>query len=375
MPSLRCLPIKPFVTLMTLIVIVNSGPAQGDVEIDFNGAAAEQNRAEDPGERVVVDPPAELAAELREQPAKADDAPNPDAQAKAALEHQLLSALTLSPNSLSINTSINFDLEGQQTNSNVNANLSLTVRYTADIAPLRYSNFRITRVVTTGGVAIDLPADPQHRSSGTVSRNNQNQGGNFYLHTQMPPPPRDAQAYELIEGSFELVAAAGEAQDAVLAPLEKFEGIWIGIEGIEDSKLKLNRPGNKVKITMNPATFDRLDRVEFFSPQGQISPNGWSGSSNNDEVSRTYNLTLPDNGRIVMWFYPNVTTLTVPVRIRGLTLPERAGATGVEMVIRLGADPADIAPPPGDPDAIQADDPAAQGKLKLILPNDEPQAG
>ncbi|MEM6551555.1 MAG: hypothetical protein AAF750_05460 [Planctomycetota bacterium] len=293
--------------------------------------------------------------------------PDPDTLAKFA------EALRIVPNNLSFSSNVSYDENGRPRHQSSNGNINFTVHYDQTIQPIAYDNFRLTRIIADTGAEVAIHQDPRQRHSSQFGRNNQGrQGGNFNVYANnLPQPPGDARAFAIVEGVFDLRYADGQPQPAIFHPIQDFDGVWVGIEQLPDSRIRVSRVGQRVRVDFDPASFKRFAHPEFFTgDRTPINVNGWSSSSGNNGINRTYNVDLDDKGRAVIWFYPAVKTISIPFRARNLALPERPQTDGVDLVIRLGDDPANANP--DNPD--QPEPAGAPNELKIVVP-DKPDAG
>ncbi|MEM1210959.1 MAG: hypothetical protein AAGI68_01545 [Planctomycetota bacterium] len=293
--------------------------------------------------------------------------PDPDTLAKFA------QALRITPNNLSFSSNISYDEHGQPRHQSSNGSVNFSVKYDETVQPIAYDGFRLTRVVADTGAEITVHQDNRHRQSNQFGRNQQGQaGGSFNLYTNnFPLPPADASSLAIVEGVFDLRYADGQPQPAVFDAFGDFDGIWVGIEQLPDSRIRVSRVGQRVRVDFDPGSFKRFAYPEFFTAdRTSINVSGWSSSSNNGGINRSYNIDLDAKGRVVLWFYPEVKTISIPFRVRNLALPERPQSDGVDLVIRLGDDPAKIEQAkPGQPEPA-----GLPNELKIVVP-DKADAG
>ncbi|MEM6392726.1 MAG: hypothetical protein AAF797_08155 [Planctomycetota bacterium] len=302
-----------------------------------------------------------------DQPANAaQPQADPDTLAKFA------EALSIRPNNLSFSSNISFDEHGQPRHQSANGSINFTVDYNATLQPIAYDNFRLTRIVTDDGTDIPIHQDPRQRHSNQFGRNQNNgqRGGNFNLYANnLPQPPGNARTFAIVEAVFDLRYADGPPQPAIFHPIEDFDGVWVGIQEFPDSRVRVSRVGERLRVDFDPDTFRRFAHPEFFTAdRTPININGWSSSNRNTGVNRTYNIDLDNQGRVILWFYPSIKTATIPFRARNIVLPERPQSDGVDLVIRLGEDPAN-ANDPAQPDPAQP-----PNELNIVVPN-KPDAG
>ncbi|MEM7680694.1 MAG: hypothetical protein AAF288_01940 [Planctomycetota bacterium] len=275
----------------------------------------------------------EALQDAREQIAGAEDG-LVDA-VDAPTDAELLRKLTVTPQSLSVNMSVNFDEEGHVRHRNENGSVSVSVKFDPDqIRVVSYEQLRMRRVVTFAGDVIELGEDDNRHHGRSRINGRSTQIG---VSGQLPSEVLAARGIRRLEADFEMRVGLGEPEMAVLEPLSRFYGKRVAIADLPGSWFRVDKNANGVRVTANLETFERFDEPEIYDDRGRkLEARGWSSGSNGQTQYREYRVPAPDEGRMILWLDREVRDLVVPVVIEDVPMPGGEGVARPDLVIRLG---------------------------------------
>lgn len=276
-------------------------------------------------------------------PANAADAPAP--APKITFDFQ--------PNSISMNSNINFDEQGNVNHASSNMSIGVRVRYKAKFQPVMVRNIKYTKVTTD---TLENLTPVSQSSDQTLysweNANNNNRQDMFYMSMSFNAPVSSAKKITEMSGTMDVVTPQGEVSEAVLKPFSDYENKRITFKNLPGmfiifTRESINRRGNdqaRLKVEMSKDMRPYIDRIVLTDNAGrELRYSGWGGGSNNSTEYRQLNIDVPDDGTIRLQIYPRVDTITVPFQIRDMPLvkPGEEAKPGDVMVELKPIAPAD----------------------------------
>lgn len=290
--------------------------------------------------------PAEKAPDKAPDPAAAKPADNAPAEAPPKIR--------VVPQNVSLNCNIGFDEQGKQQHQSQNMSLSLTLITEGGARVTIARNLTIDKLVTDRGEdlrpdANNIPREFQMGRDAFMQQNHGMPQNRFSFGMSLPLPTRAATKIAELSGSIELEFSGGAIKQVVFEPFKDFEGKRVRIADLPDSNIMITRPDPaQLRVEMANKLWSRLSKARFLDEQGrEIAVNGWGGGGNdNRNINRTFRLAMPDNGKVVIDFFPQVNTVRVPFTVKNIPLPVVNGSEPVDMVVEA-REPKDIIAQPG----------------------------
>lgn len=314
--------------------------------------AAPSKPANPPGN---VKPP-EKATDKAPDPAVAKPGERPEAKPADPAAAPAAPKIRVVPQNVSLNCNIGFDENGKQQHQSQNLSLSLMFITEGGSSVTVGRNLTIDKLVTDRGE--DLKPDPNsmqrefQMGRDVFMNRGMNDGmpqNRFGFGMSLPLPTRAATKIVELTGSMELEFTSGAIKQVVFEPFKDFEGKRVRIADLPDSNIMITRPDPaQLRVELANKLWSRLSKARFLDEQGrELNVNGWgSGGGDGRSINRTFRLTMPDNGKVVIDFFPQVNTVRVPFTVKNIPLPAVNGAEPVDMVVEA-REPKDIIPQPG----------------------------
>ena len=260
------------------------------------------------------------------------------------------------PGGVILNCNIGFDEQGKQQHQSQNLSLSLTLITEGGSMVTVGRNLTIDKLVTDRGEdlrpdANNIPREFQMGRDVFMNRG-MNDGmpqNRIGFGLSLPLPARAATKIVELSGSIELEFSSGAIKQVVFEPFKDFEGKRVRIADLPDSNILITRPEPaQLRVELANKLWSRLSKARFLDEQGrELNVNGWGGGGGDGRsINRTFRLTMPDNGKVVIDFFPQVNTVRVPFTVKNIPLPAVNGAEPVDMVVEA-REPKDIIPQPG----------------------------
>ncbi len=249
------------------------------------------------------------------------------ATAVAVMAEEQPVTLTLKPSSLEISQRLQIDDKGRARQDSGSLNLQFNaVTGPASVTVSGYSRVTFTEVVTDSGETLK-----QSQNDTSVNRidprmRQYQPGVTFSGYVQFSPPRKPAKRITLAKGTIDLALAEGKTKSAEIKPIKDFIGKRLQIEGVEGVEITISEHrDDQIELTMPRSTEQQLADVSFTDAAGvACQTQGGGGNSRNGILQRSYRVTVPDDGAMVLQFHAAVRTVTVPFTITDIPLP---GAT------------------------------------------------
>ena len=265
--------------------------------------------------------------------------------------------------SISSTNTIQFDQNAKVRRSNAQFQVMLKILPPAGMDLVASRGVQISECQgDTGESLVPRSGGDNWRNGEQTFHEYQRERNEYQVNCQLGNPAQMPNALRSLKGTVTVAVAKGTSKQAKLGPIKDWLGKSVEIEAIKE-ELLVERSAGEIKLVATRKLFDHVQKITFQdSKSKEIRSNGWSSSSNNDEYTRSFRLTLPDDGAIILQLLPEVTE--VPVGFSFTDLPLRAGPKAAkEKGLKLKIE--DIPEAPKNPDgkhkAEGVKDPAAKG--------------
>lgn len=187
--------------------------------------------------------------------------------------------------------------------------VNLTASYTGEIPPISYSNLRVEKAITDAGEYLT----PQP----SVSYRTPEPGFFLKIHLNLTPPQKPCKKLVLLAGSVVLKFGLA-AKGAEVKPVKQWVGKKIDVPELSDKEVYLEKlDRDYIEIRYSHDTWKALDEVKFFDSQGNMLRTiGSGGHIDREYWLEQYNLSIPEDGAIVFFFYEDVTERTFSFEIK-----------------------------------------------------------
>lgn len=265
----------------------------------------------------------------------------PEAGAPGAPAEQPPVKIRVLPQSVNFNGSISFDENGRPQNENQNLSLSLSLFTEGKTNITVCRNMTIERIITDRGELLRVDPNNLAREFGMGRDPFQRQmmGGmrnRMGMSLSLPVPTRPAQRIAEITGSIEVEYTSGPAKQAVIENIKDLEGKRIRIAELADSVVIITRPDRQsTRIELSSRLWGQLSSVRFYDENNrELNFQGWTdGGSNGKMQYRVLRLAIPDAGKAVLEFFPEVKTFRLPFNVKNIPLPTTGQSESVDVVI------------------------------------------
>lgn len=175
----------------------------------------------------------------------------------------------------------------------------------------------------------------------------------FEAQFRLEQPAKPCNGLALIRGRVTAQVAVGAPRRAELKPYKGVRGKLLEIEGVPGAEVTVDKGSSAEEVALRypEALQDRLVSVTFIDGAGrEIRCNGWSLTSNSNEIERSYRVKLPEDGGVVLGLIPGTRLVEMPFELKDILLSAPAGKDGrdrVKVVATEGltAEPVEAAEP------------------------------
>ncbi len=264
--------------------------------------------------------------------------------------------------SIASTNTIQFDQQAKVRRSNTQFQLTLKILPPAGIDLVASRGIKISECVGDNGESLVPRANEGWRNGEQSFNDYQRERDEYQVNCQLGSPSQMPNALRILKGTVTVAVAKGTSKQAKLGPIKDWLGKSVEIEAIKEEIL-VERASGEIKLVGTRALFDHIQKITFLDGMGkEIRLNGWGSSSNNDEYSRNYHITLLDDGAITLQLLTEV--VEVPLAFSFTDLPLRTGPKAAkEKGLKLKVE--DVPETPKTTDgrnkAEGVNDPAAKG--------------
>ena len=269
--------------------------------------------------------------QANEPPERAEKADND------ALKKKIEKSVHFWTNSISYRSYLHFNDNGKVRSEQHQLNLSIQARCPQDIGITGYRVLGIDKIVTSAGEKLELDGHRNHFGNNMRRIHRHGNGPmNFSIGLNLPLPTQRALRLEEVRGQVRFAIARGPKRKAVLDPLSKYLGKRIHINDFEGSRLRVTQDEGQIRLTMNSGLMDQYDEAKFFDADGRVlDMRGWGSGSSGNTRHRSYRVTVPKQGRVVIYYHDDTRKVDVPFAIEDVRLPKPPEA---EPAIHLSID-------------------------------------
>lgn len=262
-----------------------------------------------------ADQPVVLAADVEEEA----DAADIDEEANHAPKIEL----NVRPTSVQTTKSIRFGPDGNPQQDDESTRIQLQCEYSSSFRPMAYEVVGMEAESVTGKkLTIE-----NRRSRSTIHHNHhhQNQGvQRFSIYCTVQGPVDDVHEIAELRGKVQLELAEGPLRRAVLKPFKELQGKRIRIAEMPELLIGMTseEDGQRVRVNLSGGGWDLFDQATFQTATGgQIDSRGWGGGHSNNGFNRSYHVTMPEDGTVILSFWSAKRTVEVPIRVEDIPMP------------------------------------------------------
>jgi len=254
--------------------------------------------------------------------AKRDEQANQAKQAQ--LVKKLKDAVQFWPNSISFRSYLHFDEQGEVRSQQHSLDLNVQVSCPQDLGVMGYRVAGIDKAVTSAGEALEAKQPNHFGDRFQRMRHHGNGPMRFNIGVNLPLPTKRALRLKEVSGRVRFSVADGPRRKAVLDPVKKYVNKRIHINDFDGSRLRVEREGDgQVKVTMNNNLMSLFEEAKFHDADGRsLDTRGWGSGSRGDTQYRSYRVSLPEDGRVVLYYYTNKREVELPFVVKDVPLPK-----------------------------------------------------
>ncbi len=226
---------------------------------------------------------------------------------------------------LQMSATVQFDEQGKPRHNPGNLMMNILVTYSGDVFPSSYRDFKVDRITTSAGEALQVNATHRRTQMINNAMARQARPTQFHLSLSTPMPKWSAARLSEIAGSVQIDCGTGPVQQIVLGTIKQIEGQRIALDGLPDCDLTLRRQGDsQIVIDASAAAARQLRGVTFLDAEGKpLQCNGWG--QHGDTPRWTFHVKAGDDATVQIEIHPHSRTLDVPFLIRDVELPRLPG--------------------------------------------------
>lgn len=240
-------------------------------------------------------------------------------------------ALALTPERFQVQRSIQYDNgvamgEEQECTFTLRFNAPTTLRLPE--MGMRGGNVvTVTAAETDAGESLVPAEQDRHQIWSQSGRFGRRVGGDadqnrVQLTLALRPPTKPCTKLVRLAGTISAQMADEKLKMVELKPISQHSGTPIDIEGLDGVELTVTRTDKGVTFAGSSRAFTALADFRLLSPAGgEIETRGWSSSSRgNDRIERRYDLNLPADGAVRLFFLQGLKPVTVPFAITDVAI-------------------------------------------------------